>query len=67
MLASRKFPCSGVSVNEADPSASTNPSIHSSFSHYTVYKIGEAGVLAENTGDMSFKHMVIADCKQSGI
>ena len=67
VLVSRKFPCSGVSVNEADPSASTNPSIHSEFSHYTVYKIGEAGVLAENTGDMTFRDMVIGDCKKAGI
>ena len=67
VLVPRKFPCSPISVNEDDPAQSTNPSVNSVFNDFTTFKIGEAGLLAEETGDMIFRNFVIADSGHAGM
>lgn len=66
-LSPREIPCEEISFDEVDPSNSANPSVHSAFSDFVTYKIGEAGLLAEETGDMLFENFVIADSGMAGM
>ena len=58
-LTSRERPCGGISAG--------NPSVNSIFHDYVTYRIGEAGVLAEETGHVTFKNMLLADSGSAGI
>lgn len=49
----------------ADP-FSKNPSIESRFSNHTLYKNGEAGVLAEEMGNSIFEDFILADNYYAG-
>ena len=53
ILAPRQFPCEKISDE--------NPSVPSKFYNYITYKNGEAGLLAERTGNMMFENFTMAD------
>lgn len=66
-LSSRENPCQSISVDQVNSSNSQNPSINSVFNDYVTYRIGEAGLLAEETGDMLFENFLIADSGHAGM
>lgn len=53
-LYSRKIPCGSIRDSSLEDPWSANPSIQSRFYNYVTYKIGEAGLLAEQVGNMIF-------------
>ena len=66
-LASREKPCESISVDRVNASNSQNPSVNAVFNDYVTYRIGEAGLLAEETGDMLFENFLIADSGHAGM
>lgn len=66
-LYSRTYPCVDIrDDSQVDPWAS-NPSIQSVFSNYTIYKVGESGILAEQCGNVVFDNFTIAEFQRSGM
>ncbi len=59
-LASRTYPCVSIRNNLLEDPWSQNPSIESRFSNYVLYKNMEAGLLAEETGNLIFDNFTIA-------
>ena len=46
---------------------SENPSIESRFYNYLTYKIGESGLLAEETGNAIFENFTMAESGMAGM
>ena len=61
------YPCQPLRDETLADPWSSNPSIPSLFYNYVVYKNGEAGVLAENVGNMQFQNITAAENKLAGV
>lgn len=66
-LYSRKIPCASIRESSLEDPWSANPSIQSRFYNYITYKIGEAGLLAEQVGNMIFENFTIAENGRAGM
>jgi hypothetical protein len=66
-LFSTQNPCLPTNIDtNLDPWAS-NPSIQSTFYNYVLWRNQQAGLLAEQVGDMIFNNFTIADSGQTGM
>jgi len=66
-LSPRTYPCSDLFIkDEVDP-WQNNPGVIGIFSNYTLYKNGEAGLLAEETGNLVFINITSAENLQAGV
>jgi hypothetical protein len=60
-LMPRKYPCKTIKEDPENFDDSDNPSISSTFRDYTIYKIGDIGLLAQRTANMTFSNFIIAE------
>jgi len=66
-LYSREKPCEPIRNDGLEDPWSDNPSVQSRFFNYVLWKNGEAGLLAEETGNMIFENFTIAESKLAGM
>jgi hypothetical protein len=66
-LAPRQYPCRDIfSEDETAPWAS-NPAVVGTFANFTLYKNGECGLLAEQTGNLIFENITSAENLRAGV
>lgn len=63
----REIPCDPVRDDTLEDPWSANPSIQGRFYNYMTYKIGEAGLLAEQVGNLLFENFTIAESGRAGM
>lgn len=59
-LTPRKYPCDPIYIQDEYDPWQSNPPVLGTFSNYTLYKNGESGLLAEQTGNLVFTNITSA-------
>ena len=66
-LCPRKYPCRSIYQEDENDPWALNPGVIGTFHHFTLYKNGECGLLAEETGNLIFSDIISAENKRAGV